>query len=327
MSVALDVSLPSFCTHSCSPVLIFSRDTMQVYLKDMLAALLEVASADKAKQSSVTKATRGKKGKAKAKQQAESTPSTVTRDHILSLFELSPFRLRSSHVASVEKFIAHQHLYDLPPREERVHMLEERLEQQSKILTTASSSKTPATATAPTFSAAFTAPASPNKEAPESSNKAGVSPTRDNGIDAGNVDAQGTPVGKAKDLAFELFPESPAQAKANATGNAGFASPVKKQKKGKHGEESGSSGDEHEIPLAATASSAAALALTRPVDSSGPAVKDASGKEKNTSEKAKKELQRGRFGIWKLLTGILEGSTTGNQGVQSNHRFQHQSVM
>lgn len=298
-------------------------------MKDILASLLEVASADNVKSQSPTKTKGGKKGKARANEQADKTPFTVTRDHPLSMFELSPSILRSTHVASVEKFIAHQHLYELPPREERVHMLEERLEQQNKVLATVTSSKTPATAVFPSLPAALTAPASPNKEAPTGIKTGITSPTRASGMDFDKVTVhEASSYGKAKDLAFELFPEIPASTKSSEAA-PGPSSPVKKQKKVKNGNESGSSGDETEIPLAASIPSVpvAAPAVNKPADITAPSAKDTAGKEKNTTEKAKKESQRGRFGIWKLLGGILEGGTGGSQPMQSNHRFQHQSVM
>lgn len=293
--------------------------------------MLDVASAESAKQPTGAKAKAGKKGKAKV--QADKTPSSVTRDHMLSLLELSPSVLHSNHVASVEKFVAHQHLYELPPREERVHMLEERLEQQNWVLAAASSSKTPATATFPPLpsasSVAITAPGSPSKDAKAIPNDGSTSPQRKNGMEVDSATRQLIPppsAGKAKDLAFELFPEIPAPAKAGDS-TSGPVGSAKKRKKQKIGDESGSSDEETTGPPAAIATSASA-SLPKAADTAVAATaKETTGKEKNTTEKAKKELQRGRFGIWKLLTGILEGSSTGNQNMQSGHRFQHQSVM
>lgn len=298
---------------------------VQVYMKDVLSALLEVASADSAKQAS-SKAMKGKSNeKAKAKQVAEQSLSTVTRNHLLSLFELQPSVLHSNHVASVDKFVAHQHLYDLPPREERVHKLEERLEFQMNALT-ASTSKTPATSTAASFppSAVLdTAEVSPVKAGPseEPMQSASLpSPSKLNGMDIDNTAAPPPSTGKSKDLAFELFPEIP----ATASGTEG-------KQRGKAGEAHASTGGGESEPPLTAAPTTAEHADQKPIENSVVISKDGSGrekdkeKEKGNVDKAKKELQRGRFGIWKLLTGILEG-TSGNQNMQSSHRFQHQSV-
>lgn len=261
----------------------------------------------------------GKKGKAKT----DKSPSTITGKHVLSLFELYPSVLRSSRVASVEKFIAHQHLYNLPAREERVQMLEERFEQQNKVLSI-SASKSPATGTSASLSLATSQPpSSPIKDTSASIDKNGISPTRNKGIELeGSSSHPPLSAGKTKDLAFELFPEITAANKSNSVGD-NAASPVKKQKKEKTADESGSSGDENEVPLARTAGSVTAP-RAGDTGASTSRSKEVVAKEKLASERLKKELQRGRFGIWKLLTGILEGGTAGNQ---SSHRFQNQSVM
>lgn len=303
-------------------------ERVQVYMKDVLSALLEVASADSAKEvSATTMKGKSNKKKAKAKQVAEQALSTVNRNHLLSLFELQPSVLHSNHVASVDKFVAHQHLYDLPPREERVHKLEERLEFQMNALT-ASTSKTPATSTVASFPPPAVhdpAEVSPFKAGPSTEpmqNASLPSPSKLNGMDIDNTAAPPLSAGKSKDLAFELFPEIP----ATASGTEG-------KQKGKVGESHAlTGGAENEPPLTAAPATVEQVDQ-KPVENAAVDIsKDGFGKEKDKEkekgnvDKAKKELQRGRFGIWKLLTGILEG-TSGNQNMQSSHRFQHQSVM
>lgn len=294
---------------------------IQVYMKDVLSALLEVASASSAKQTSAAKAKGSKKGK--AKQQADKEPHAITRDHLLSLFELSPSVLHSTRVASVEKFIAHQHLYELPPREERVHKLEERQEQQIAALMASVSKDSTSAAHSSVPSASMLPPASSVKEVSNELQSA-ESKQVDNTAPV-KVPQPSLSPEKSKDLVLELFPEVSADDKAGSNGLAGAPS----KKKRTITEETGSSGDENEAPLAANAVPAAGSTTKQDESAGGPAKEQSSKekeKEKNNLEKNKKEIQRGRFGIWKLLTGILEGSA-GNPNMQSSHRFQHQSVM
>lgn len=252
---------------------------------------------------------------------------------MLSLLELSPSILHSTHIASVEKFVAHQHLYELPSPEERAQMLEMRLEQQINA-NSASTSKVPLPAPLPSTSTATTLPESSAtgaeglqaKDSDLQVNITAVSPERpaqgDDGMDAEDVKPPQTarpPL--MRNLESELFPELPKSAPAIlGLDTASIVKATKKAKKfnkgGADGDDSASSGDENEVPPTPAIAERS---------SDGLLAKDADSKE-NAANKAKKDISRGRFGLWKLLTGLLEGST-GSQNMQSNLRFQHQSVL
>jgi hypothetical protein len=296
--------------------------TPQVYLKDVLSALLAVAQPEVPKQASVNKPKGSKKGKGREQAGETKTPTVVSRNHVLSLFELSPSILHSRNVPCVERFIAHQHLYELPPREERVQMLEARMEQQENAV--ASTSKTPITAELPLSAVSVPNAADSLSSATNAAATASGSGSTVKISDSTNSmiptksDLTASPAGKTKDLAFELFPELPSSAKPNVLAN-GASSPLKKQFM-PNGEER--NGNAATVPEGLQASKPNTPVVN--TGNTGPA-KDTSTKESSAS-KARKELQRGRFGIWKLLTGILEGSA-GNQNMQGNLRFQHSSVL
>lgn len=111
-NVALDVRKDECAASHTLRLLTF----LQTYLKNILAALVESTRSvsyhedsqpiDKQGSSRITTLTSSRR-----------PPTPIGRDQVLALFEMSPGLLHSAHLASVERFYAHQYLYDVPSKE------------------------------------------------------------------------------------------------------------------------------------------------------------------------------------------------------------------
>ena len=224
-------------------------------------------------------------------------PTTITKDNMLELLEASPSILHTAQLGSVERFFAHQHLHNLSPPKNRVRRLEKNL----------SIKKAAAEAKETRRLKEREGPAVPSVKVEreddedivmlsDSQHTKGLSGlSRPNGSQYVIMDAL---------LESELFPELPPTAKPEGT-------PTRKLK----------------APIIDITSSEDEIELSKLVNSKPKAAKEeANGKDSKKKGKGKEvedKPERGRFGVWKLLSSILEAHSPGQAATALHHRSPH----
>lgn len=213
---------------------------------------------------------------------------------MLDLLDNAPSQLHSAQLGSIERFVAHQHLYNLSPPKNRVRHLEKSMQERKAAAESKESRRVRQEALA----------ASRVKEEKEYDDDiVMLSETRPNASTA--TQETSADVTMDASLEAELFPELPPAAK-----NDGQL--LKKPK----------------APIIDITSSEDEIELSKLVNVKAQPKKEDTTSEKENKKKAKgKEAEdkpeRGRFGVWKLLSSILDAHAPGQANTALHHRSPH----
>lgn len=225
-----------------------------------------------------------------------SQPLTLTKDNLLDLLGAQPTVLHTSQLGSVERFFAHQHLYSLPPPTARVRKLERNVQQRAASLREKEGSRT-------TKSRAF---------------QGGVSDQNDGDVDMDLLSRGATSQNMNQDMSMdgsleaELFPDLPASEKSDSQVPRKPKAPV-----------IDISSSEDEIELSKLVNTKASSS-GQPKQEGSSTREESNGKNyKGKGREVEEKPEKGRLGVWKLLSGILEAHAPGQPSTALHHRSPH----
>lgn len=261
----------------------------QAYLKDLLAALVAVTPTPAG----------APDGTSNSETSAKELLQTITKGNLLDLFETAPSCLHAPQIGSVERFMAHQHLYDLPPPALRARRLDKSLRAR--------------VAAAEDTKGARHETANAEVKEEEDGEEDGDANMEASSRHAPSLQQQAPDSGPTGWLEASLFPELPPSDKSESQG-------LKKAK----------------APIIDISSSEDEIELSKLVNTKVPKPKkedDGDGSRGGAGEpsvrgrgkvsEVNEEPGKGRFGVWKLLSGILEANAP---GPQQHHRPPHYSL-